>query len=161
MIELINITSEAMRNYYYLWYAFNENRENFTLLCNFQNNVDCTDPLQFILVYTERQENLAMAARRNPKLGMLVEGVVSGPPCKDPQNVEKFKINLICKFLQNISVSENNEAFLNLMKFTKQSPVSSGEDDEHMSVFFPIKDSLHGYSLKGNKVKHYFGVVVV
>ena len=32
MIELVNITDEAMRNYHYLWYSHKQNR-NYTILC--------------------------------------------------------------------------------------------------------------------------------
>ena len=47
MIELMNITDEAMRNYHYLWYTY-INRQNFTLFCRIYNNCD-EEILKFIL----------------------------------------------------------------------------------------------------------------
>ena len=87
----------------------------------------------------------AIAVRRNPSKGILIEGEVTAPPCSDPETVNNFKIEAICDFLNN--VSRNNEAFLKLMKFTKQSPVFVEEYDEYFSIYSKVRNKF-GFSLK-------------
>ena len=79
---------------------------------------------------------------------MLFKGEVTAPPCSDPETVKKFKIDQICNFIKN--VSSQKEAFLKLMKYTKQSPVFMEEDDEYHSVFSIVNlvSKKYGYSVK-------------
>ena len=156
MLELLNFTDEGFRNYHYLWYTYNENFENFTLVCINDKNTNCSkDPLKFGLVNNEKDgiffRGMATHVRRNPELGMLLEGVVTSPPCTDNEINRKFKISPICNFMENIF--NNKDGFLKLMKFTKQNPVFLEEDSEYYSVFPKLNISLHGYNLKKDKVK--------
>ena len=72
-----------------------------------------------------------------------MEGSTNEPPCMDEEIIENFKIGPICK-LQN-DVSGQREAFLKLMKFTKQSPTFQENEEEFMSVFQSVNKSLSQY----------------
>ena len=149
MIELLNITDEAMRNYNILWQTYNENKKDFTLMCIHTKKRNCSlDPLAFHFVDRDIVMKEANDVRKNQSLGILIEGEVIAPPCTDPTTVKKFKIDPICDFLKN--VSHNKEAFLKLMIFTKQSPVILEEDDEYYSVFSNVDSCKFGHSLKKN-----------
>ena len=76
----------------------------------------------------------------------MVEGYVTDQPCSNIDVIHQFKIDPICDFIK--TVSHNKEAFLKLMKFTKQSPVFLEEDDEYNSVFSDVVNAKFGYSLK-------------
>ena len=44
MLELTNITRESMRNYHFLWWIYNNKRENLTLYCKYIDSKDnCSD----------------------------------------------------------------------------------------------------------------------
>ena len=102
----------------------------------------------FNLVENAFYEIQAIGVRNNPSLGILIEGEVTAPPCSDPETVKQFKIEPICDLIK--TVSRQKEAFLKLMKFTKQSPVFMEEDDEYNSVFSNMVSAKFGYSLKKN-----------
>ena len=68
------------------------------------------------------------------------------PPCTNNDNTEKYKIGSICKFIR--SIARNKEAFLKLMKFSKQSPVFQEDDIEHLSMFPNQLDDKFGFTLK-------------
>ena len=127
MIELTNITDEAMRNYHYLWYTYNNNNENFTLFCNAEYSslwIDCTqEPLRYFLAEEYWHFELVEKIRNKSAEGIVIENNESVPPCSSQDIIKKFKIDTICRLIQNISA--NKIAFLNLMKYTKQSPVYS------------------------------------
>ena len=139
MIELINITNEAMRNYHYLWYTY-INRQNFTLFCRVDN--DCNnEKLKFLLAEEDWHLDVVKELRNNPQLGKLIEADSTSPPCANTKTVQKLKIESICNFVKNVSRSKR--AFLNLMKYTKQSPVYLEHHNDISSI--PLK---YGYTLK-------------
>ena len=159
MVELMNITVEAMRNYHYLWMTYIKDRKNFTLVCVNDKSNNCSINLFSFTLLSKSLlppnnyklfENYASAIRKNPEkgIGMLIEGEVTAPPCSVPENVKKFKIGPICSMFKNIN--GNTDAFLKLMKFTKQSPVFMEEENEYKSIFSSAV-SKYGYILKKNK----------
>ena len=79
--------------------------------------------------------------RNNPQLGILIEADSTSPPCANTKTVQKLKIESICNFVKNVSRSKR--AFLNLMKYTKQSPVYLEHHNDISSI--PLK---YGYTLK-------------
>ena len=147
MIKLAtNITEEASRNYYYLWLTYNHEMRNFTLFCLHDSKGKCSEkPQDFTLATRKSHFETVRGIRNNPGKGQVIEGEVTSPPCENPKIVKEFKINQICDFI--VSVSSNHEAFLKLMKFSKQSPVFLEETDEYSSIFSAINASF-GYTLK-------------
>ena len=140
MIELMNITDEAMRNYHYLWYTY-INRQNFTLFCRIYNNCD-EEILKFILAEENWHFKVIEEIRKSPEMGKLIEAESTSPPCTNEQTVKELKIEPICNLLKNVSTSKR--AFLKLMKYTKQSPVFLEDQDDFDSI------STYGYTLKNN-----------
>ena len=132
--------------------TYNENKRNFTLICVNDEKVKCSAKSRNFHLFDINNGydiGYVKGIRKNPNVGMLIEGEVSGPPCTVPATVEKFRLDPICNFVKN--VSSNKEAFLRLMKFTKQSPVFLEEDDEYKSVFTSVDIKKFGYTLKRNK----------
>ena len=153
IIELIEIPVDEFRKYHFLWRTYNQYKTNFTLICINDDHTNCSvEPVDFQIVDNSFLERYAENIREHPNRGILLEGEAKGPPCNNPKTVEEFKINSICNFLKN--VSSNKDAFLKLMKFTKQSPVFLDDDDEYLSVFASLFGSSfgHGYTFKKNKV---------
>ena len=148
LTEPNDITYEAMRNYYFLWQTYNNNNKNFTLYCdNNKKRVNCSDPTKFKNVTREIELEHVESLRKNPTSGRLVEGSINGPPCMNEGIIKKFKIDPICKMQK--SVSDQKEAFLKLMKFTKQSPTFQETDEESASIFKSVDESLlYGFILK-------------
>ena len=141
IIELDGITVEAWRNYHYLWYTYYHEKQNFTLFCMLEN---CTaKPLEFVLSENSFTDKLIVEQiRKNLEEEKLVEGVSTSPPCSNSATIDKFKLKAICSFQTNMS--NNKETFLELMKFTKQSPVFLEDKVEEYSSF-PTK---YGYTKK-------------
>ena len=73
--------------------------------------------------------------RKNPSVGKLIETDLTGPPCLLKETTKKFQIEPICNILKNVSRNDNRNAFLKLMKFTKQSPVYQEDDEEYKSIY--------------------------
>ena len=67
---------------------------------------------------------------------------VESPPCTNDKNIQLLMIDQICDFISNIS--KNRGAFMNIMKYTKQSPVFLEDHDDFDSI------STYGYTLKNN-----------
>merc|ERR1712079_653759 len=133
-IELLNMNDESMRNYHYYWYSYNNNLGKLILLCQNNRRTNCSnDKLKYDLAIKEELNGVINVIRKNPEEGKLIESNVSNPPCADEEIIHMLKLEQICKFLR--SVSENRDAFMKLMKFTKQSPVYLEDDEEHTSVF--------------------------
>ena len=146
MLELVNITDEAMRNYHFLWYSY-ISRKNFTLFCRRENNCN-EEPLKFLFAEEDWHSKVVEEIRNFPEMGKLIETESNSPPCTNLENVQKMKIVSICRFLQNISSSNNVKALLKLMKYTKQSPVflEDFNDFENMGSI----SAKYGYTLKKN-----------
>ena len=121
-IELANIPDEAFRNYHYLWYTYNNNR-NFTIFCTGSYCDSEDSALEFMLAEKEWHFDIVEGIQNSSIEGLVLESNSTYPPCEDQDAKMKFKIETICNFLSNISSTENKEAFLKLMKYTKQSPV--------------------------------------
>ena len=85
--------------------------------------------------------------KNESSIGKVIEIEVTAPPCEDEATVEKYRIESICNFLRNIS--SNKEAFLKLMKFTKQSPTYKEDHDEYDHSFNLEK---YGYFFKNNNI---------
>ena len=163
IIELMNFTDEAFRNYHYLWYSYIINKSNLKLFCmnlliplppnglDLDMDFNCTaDPLRYLLADANWHNEILERIREDPALGKIFEAnSIMQPPClAEKTKIKELKIEPICNFLRNISQSKS--AFLNLMKFTKQSPVYI-EDLE----FHGINNSStkHGYTInEDNKV---------
>ena len=129
MLELTDIPGEEIRNYFYLWFAFNNNYQNFTFFCVSSKGFPCTEKgLNFKLAFTRKHFDLVQNIREYPKSGILIEGNSTSPPCAKPETVKTFGIRNICNFLAN--VSDNEAAFLRIMKFSKQNPVYFDEEEE-------------------------------
>ena len=79
-----------------------------------------------------------------------MESKVSCPPCTSKDIVHDLKLEPICDFLKLISNSK--ESFLKLMKFTKQSPTYTEDDEEHNSIFKRDSIALFGFNSTSNKV---------
>ena len=133
VIELNKITDEAMRNYHLLWCSY-IHKVNITIYC-LNIGVKCSEePLKFSIAAKTSDFERIQNIQQNPGKGSkIIEVSAQKPPCTCRQTVENFKIERICNFIKN--VSQNKLPFLKLMKFTKQSPVSLEEDNEHYSVF--------------------------
>ena len=69
--------------------------------------------------------------------------------------VAKFKIQSICQFLKNVSDYKNRDAFMKLMKFTKQSPSYYVEEDEYLSIVSDVSADKYGYKLVDHKLELY------
>ena len=92
--------------------------------------------------------------KNNPLKGKVIEEEISEPPCANKDIIKKFKISNICNFIQKIN--EYKEAFLLLMKFTKQTPVYLEEEDEYNTIFQNANLTLQsfGYTYRKEKVKY-------
>ena len=149
MVELLNITDKSMRNYHFLWYSY-FNKENITLFCVNSKHVNCTEnPLHGWSIANKKFEfEIVDKIRRERDLdfGQLMDIEAMEPPCTNNDNTEKYKIGSICKFIR--SIARNKEAFLKLMKFSKQSPVFQEDDIEHLSVFPNQSADKFGFTLK-------------
>ena len=132
MIELNNFTKEALRNYHLLWRSY-ISKVNITIYC-LNSHTNCLEePLEFSIATNSEDFKQMQSIQKNPGKGKIIEVSAQEPPCTCHQKVESFKIDRICNFIKN--VSHNKLPFLKLMKFSKQSPVSLEEDNEHYSVF--------------------------
>ena len=80
-------------------------------------------PLKYLLAENKWHFDIVKGIQNSSMDGKVLESNSTFPPCEDEDTIIKFKIETICKFLSNISADENKEAFLKLMKYTKQSPV--------------------------------------
>ena len=98
-------------------------------------------------------EAYVTSIRKNPSVGKLIETDLTGPPCLLKETTKKFQIEPICNILKNVSRNDNRNAFLKLMKFTKQSPTYLLEKAEYLSMFNNASAVSYGYSLKNNQVK--------
>ena len=136
-INSINIPDESIRNYHYLWLAYNNKMGNLTIFCSEERNINCSNPKSQIDKYylaESIEQHLVADGIRNKNLpGKIIEGEALSPPCRNLETIKQFNINPICDFIQNIS--DNKEAFLKLMKFTKQSPVYQEDDEEYKSIY--------------------------
>ena len=151
LIELIDISDETIRNYHYYWSTYNSFKNNFTLFCHDDKNINCsTDLLRYTLAESPKHFDGVTGLHRNPSLGKLVESKVSCPPCTSKDIVHDLKLEPICDFLKLISNSK--ESFLKLMKFTKQSPTYTEDDEEHNSIFKRDSIALFGFNSTSNKV---------
>ena len=155
IIELINVTEEAMTNYHYLWWTYNNNKQNFTLYCIYdrKKNDNCTKLGSFTLARYDNDWRLYVRRiRKHPDQGKLIEGELNDPPCSNDYIVRKFKIDKICN-LQD-EMAKNKRAFAILMKYTKQSPVYMEDEKEYNQVFSGANRTLasYGYTFKKNKV---------
>ena len=148
-IEFLNISNEALRNYHYHWHTYNNFTSKFTLFC-YAINANCsTDLMKYNI--PEQIINVPLnSIRTNPEIGKIVEGEVSAPPCSKNETIKKLKLDKICSFIKNIS--ENKEAFLKLMKFSKQSPVYLEKDEEYTSIFRNESIAEFGFTSIDNKV---------
>ena len=152
LVNHLNFTAEAMRNYHYLWYSY-INKRNFTLFCvnsNYEHYpVNCsTEALKFFYADEDWHYDMIEIIRGNSTMGTFIEGEPSTPPCTSVEIIKQFKIAPICNFIANISM--NKEAFLRLMKFTKQSPVFMEYQDKYSSI-----STKNGYILKNiSKVRY-------
>ena len=54
---LTDITYESLRNYHYLWYAFNNNMKTFTIFCLHKDN-NCSDPSKYTFAFQESLNSL-------------------------------------------------------------------------------------------------------
>ena len=161
IIELINITDEAMRNYHYLWYTYNEHKVNFTLMCIDDSLASkCSEePLKFSLAETFPATVLSEDLIKNMReLGHMVEGYSTSPPCMSKKMAKKFKIDNICNFQKRIS--ENKKAFVKLMTFTKQNSVYLADDKEYFSIFSDHSAEKYGYMSKNNRVRSLLKVIL-
>ena len=144
-----DITHEALRNYHFLWLTYYYERSNFTLVC-LNSDFNCTSEVdngrqeKFQLVH--QNDYYADEIRNNPDYGEIIEGSSSSPPCLNTETLKKFKIQSICNLLKNMS--HQKEKFLNIMKFTKQSPVFL-EHEEYSSIF-----TKYGYTFRNNTDKY-------
>ena len=154
-IELINIPDEAIRNYHYLWWTYNNNRCNITIVCSNRNRVNCSDPKKYILANKASEFTIVNEIKKNPELGKVIEGYITGHPCKNEDIVKRFKINSICNFHKKIK--SNMEGFLKLMMFTKQNPLYLDTEEEYLSLFSDIGRSLakENYSYQKDKVNNF------
>ena len=156
MIHHINISYSAMRDYHYLWETYIENKGNFTIFCVNEKRFNCSyltlNAGRFVQARPSNWQTVT-DIRKNSELGVLVEGNSTSPPCTDKKTIEKFELSPICDFLKTFKDKKN--AFLKMMKFTKQSPVFIEDDDEYLSVFSNDSISAFGYTWKENKVRHY------
>ena len=152
MLELINITDEAMRNYHYLWYTHTHDKKA-TIFCVNVNDmagitIDCSKQhLNSIIPEQESHFTMIDRIKKNSSIGKVIEIEATAPPCQDEATVEKYRIESICNFLRNIS--SNKEAFLKLMKFTKQSPTYIEDHDEYDNF---INLEKYGYFSKNNDI---------
>ena len=127
IIEFMNITHEALRNYHYLWHTYYYGNTNFTLYCEIYS--DCSNALDFLLADIDKN----LYIKKNLDLYYTVTGNSTSPPCSKSETVKKFKIETICNILTIIS--KNKELFLNLMKYTKQSPTFLEDVADEYSPF--------------------------
>ena len=103
----------------------------------------CLDKAHHDMIYTKAS---------NVQKGKIVEGKVSAPPCTNDDTVKQWKLGNICNFIKNIS--ENKEAFLKLMKFSKQSPVYLESDEEYDSIFKEESITGFGFSLDSLRINN-------
>ena len=82
--------------------------------------------------------------RNNSEIGHVIDLDMesNGPPCLNLETVKKFNLEEVCHLHHKIS--RNKEAFLNLMKYTKQSPVYLEDNDEYQ---YPSTNT-NGYIMK-------------
>ena len=110
MDDFTNVTSESMKNYHFLWYTFNNRKENLTFFCKYQESKDnCTDQGLFTMADTEYSyyQNV-IPLRKNPSLGKVIEEAISQPPCASKDIKKKFKIEKICNLHQQIREGVKN-----------------------------------------------------
>ena len=77
----------SIRNYYFLWYAFNKNK-SFILHCFHAKN-NCSNPIELTFI-DDAQDELSIIGnilhlRKYPENGILIEANVTKPPCTDEQ----------------------------------------------------------------------------
>ena len=147
-LEMINITEESMRNYHFLWYSY-MNAKNFTLFCHNHGKFKCLEnPLKFSLAKSSAHYDQINRIRKQPSYGEFLKGEAFDPPCTNHELIKRFKIESVCNFIA--SISKNQNAFLILMKYTKQSPVYLDEDNVNFS---PVSTAAKfGFSAKTKQV---------
>ena len=149
MLELINITDEAMRNYHHLWYTY-LHHQNCTIFC-INGCADCNkEPLRYLLAEENWHYSIVDKIRNDSDKGIFLMVASIYPPCTNQEIVKKFRIESICKFIKKIS--DNRDPFLNLMKHTKQSPVYS---EDVIKVENSYNETQFGYTIKNSsRVSH-------
>ena len=153
MLDFSNLTSESMLNYHNLWWTFNNRKKTMTLYCfSKATKYNCSDLTDYSLAITEHSFDRAVnPIKKDPSRGKVIEEEVSGPPCSKKTMIDKFKIGKICDLHQQII--QNKEPFLNLMKYTKQSPVYLTEDEEYQTDFKDANLTLQGFGYAWKKDK--------
>ena len=137
VIEIFNVTDETMRNYHYLWYAYNNNYKNVTIFCwedSIYKDYNCGDEsLRFHLAEDDWHFEIVEFIRNNSDKGMIIEASVNSPPCTDEDTAMHLKIQSVCEFLHNISINKERSQKVRVIKTATQQLGNSYLTEEQVS----------------------------
>ena len=78
--------------------------------------------------------------RAQPSRGVIIEAKITKPPCLDPDLTKKMNITQICDLLHD--VTNENQTFFKLLKYSKQSPTVVEEREEYDLLFQSMNSTL-------------------
>ena len=109
--------------------------------------INCNDEnvLNFIPAEDDWHYEIVDKIRNDSDFGKFLEVETFAPPCTNGDIIKNFKIGPICDLIRNVSV--NKDAFLRLMKYTKQSPVYMEDRKDYINYFIATE---YGYTLKNS-----------
>ena len=147
--------TEALRNYIFLWRSFIKyGNDNVTIYCTKGKNINCNDFRGFHLAVASNPGNTQKylnKLKKNSTNGYLIQGTIRSNPCSINKTIEHFKIGYMCTFLKQFS--KQLVPFLQLMKYSIQSPGYLVAEKEHLSLFENANETFvkYGFMTKLNK----------
>ena len=98
-----NLLPESIRNYYYLWQIYIKGESKVQIFCQFTKIKDCKDYKDLIIpVSKEISKKTFMIIKKDNSKGIILEGEIFAPPCRDVQQVKTFKLKNLCDFMKAI-----------------------------------------------------------
>ena len=137
-----NLLPESIRNYHYLWHTYIKGESKVQIFCQFKTR-SCKDYDDFFIPTNEGTKNTVMTIKKNNSKGILLEGEVFGPPCRDDKLIKTFKLKNLCDFMK--AISKKPLPILSMLKYSKQSPVYVETKEEYSSIFGRINESLRNF----------------
>ena len=127
----IDINYESFRNYYFMWFTFNNNLRRLTFFC--PHHKDCSRATNFKIPQGKKDFEQVEKIKNEPDRGILYEVNITRAPCLDTELNRKMNISKICNLTKIIS--RDVKGFLKLMMFTKQNPTEYVDEKEYDSLF--------------------------
>ena len=137
--------------YHFLWYKYIKGERKVLFFCAITKVNSCEDPKKYTIPISEHSKDFLETIMKNKTKGIILEGDISSPPCKDAKIIKTFKLENICNFNKNIS--NNPLPLLGMLKYNKQSPVFLENNNEYDFLFAGKNHSLKkfGYSSENFK----------